>query len=53
MYQLMHHHATAVRVTDVTGADLDKTGTAIPRRPGRSGSFHCVRAELSPHCASE
>ena len=37
----------------VTGVDCNKAGLAGLRGPGRSGCFHRLRAELSPHGPSE
>ena len=45
-------HATAVRVTDVTGAGRNSAGAAVPRGC-HSGGFHCLHAQLGPHGAPE
>ena len=37
----------------VIGADCNKAGAAVGPRLGGSNCFDCLRAELSPHAASE
>src|SRR5208282_385536 len=52
-HRLSFPHATAVRVT---GASPERTATGRCRdrpRPSQSSCFHRLRAELSPHRASE